>query len=93
VSKISTHLNQARSNRAAFACLRVLAVGASIAVCASLAGCASEMRAASNTPSWTAVGNNGGKADRFAIARATSPDASIQVASAPAAAGKTQLGN
>jgi hypothetical protein len=90
MSTISTHLNQARPNRAAFTRLRVLAAAASIAACASLAGCASDMQTASNAPSWTAVGNNGGKVDRFAIARAASPDASVQVASAPAAAGKVQ---
>jgi hypothetical protein len=90
VNTISTHPNQARSNRAAFAGLRVLAVAVSIIACTSLAGCASDMHAASNASPWVAIGNNGGKVDRAAVARLTSPDASIQVASAPAAASKTQ---
>jgi hypothetical protein len=90
VRTISTHLNQDRSNRAASTSLKVLAAAASIAACASLAGCASDMHTASNASSWTAVGNNGGKVDRFAIARATSPDVSVQVASAPATASKAQ---
>jgi hypothetical protein len=90
VSTISTHLNQARSNRAASTSLRILAAAASIAACASLGGCASDMHTAGNASSWTVVGNNGGKVDRFAIARAASPDASMQVASAPAAASKAQ---
>ena len=90
MSVICTHLNQARPNRAAFAGLRILAVAVSIIACTSLAGCASDMHAASNASPWTAVGNNGGKVDRFAIARATSPDVSVQVASAPATASKAQ---
>jgi hypothetical protein len=90
VSTISTHLNQDRSNRDSFASLRVLAAVVSIAACASLAGCASDMHAASNASPWIAVGNNGGKADRAAVARLASRDASIQVASAPVAAAKSQ---
>ena len=90
MNTISTYLNQAGSNRAACSGLRVLAAVASIAACASLVGCASDMHGASNASPWTAVGNNGGKADRAAVARLASPDASIQVASAPPAASKAQ---
>ena len=66
--------------------LRVMAVAALAAACASMAGCASDTHMAGNTASWAAVGNNGGKADRYAIARAAaSSDASVQMASGPAA--------
>ena len=90
MSTISTYLNLARSNRTAFVGMRVLAVAASVAACASLAGCGSDMHGASNASPWTVVGNNGGKADRAAVARLASPGASMQVASAPAAATKAQ---
>ena len=66
--------------------LRVMAVAAVAAMCASMAGCASDTHMAGNTASWAAVGNNGGKADRYAIARAAaSSDAPGQMASGPAA--------
>jgi hypothetical protein len=86
---ISIDLNQARSIRAAFAGLRVRAVAASISACALLAGCAPDMHAASDASPWAAVGNNGGK-DRYAVGRAATSDASVQVASAPAKAAKSQ---
>ena len=82
--------NSTRTPRASFPGLRVLAVMASIALCASVAGCASDTHMASNTPSWTAAGNNGGKADRYAIARAAVTDSAIEVASAPAPASRAQ---
>ena len=84
MNAIFSNLNQARSKRAVFSGLRILAAAASIATCTSLAGCASDTHMAANAPSWAAVGNNGGKADRYAIARAASSGASVQVASTPA---------
>lgn len=86
----SLHLSQRLSNRAVFIGLRALAVAASIAACTSLAGCAPDTIVAGNASPWAAVGNNGGKADRYAIARAAASDASMQIASAPAAGGKAQ---
>lgn len=90
MNAIFSNLNQAGSKRAVYSGLRILAAAASIATCASLAGCASDTHMAANDPSWAAVGNNGGKADRYAIARAASLDASVRLASAPAASGNTQ---
>jgi hypothetical protein len=80
VNLVSFKSSPARSS------LRVMAVAALAAMCASMAGCASDTHTAGNTAPWAAVGNNGGKADRYAIARAAaSSDASVQVASGPAA--------
>ena len=90
MNAIFSNFNQARSKWAVFPGLRMLAAAASIATCASLAGCASDTFVAGNASPWAAVGNNGGKADRYAIARAASADASMQTASAPAAGGKAQ---
>ena len=90
MNTISTYLNQARSNGAAFTGLRVLAAVASIAACASLAGCASDMHAASNASSWTAAGNNGGKVDRYAIARGAVTDSAVEVASGSTPASRAQ---
>jgi hypothetical protein len=69
--------------------LRVLAIALCVVASGALAGCASNSSAA-NTASWSAVGNNGGKADRYAIARAASADTTAQVASASIAANQRQ---
>jgi hypothetical protein len=91
VNSISPNSNLTRSSRAPFAGLRVLAVAASIALCASVAGCASDTHmASSSAPSWAATGNNGGKADRYAIARTAVPDSAVEVASAPTPASQAQ---
>lgn len=90
MNAIFFNLNRARSRRTVFPVLRTLAVAASIATCASLAGCASDTQMAANDASWAAVGNNGGKADRYSIARAASLDASLRIASTPAAIGMAQ---
>lgn len=68
--------------------LRVLALGAAVAVCTSLTGCAGESHGAE--VSWSAAGNNGGKVDRYAVARAAAANASVEVASTPTAAGRSQ---
>jgi hypothetical protein len=74
--------NSTRSPRPSLAGLRVLAVvAAAAAICATVAGCASDTHMASNPPSWTAAGNNGGKADRYAIARPVVTDSAVEVAS------------
>ena len=68
--------------------LRVVVAAICVAACASLAGCASGSQTA-DAP-WRAAGNNGGKVDRYAVARAASVDASVQVATAPATASRAQ---
>ena len=90
MNAIFFNLNKARSNRAVFSGLRTLAVAASIATCTSLAGCASDTQMAAKDASWAVVGNNGGKADRYAIARAASLDASMRLASVPSVNGAPQ---
>lgn len=81
-SRLFSHLPRA------FAGARIMIIAAAAVAGATLAGCASNSHMAD--ASWSAVGNNGGKVDRFAVARAASGDASIQVASAPAAANRPQ---
>ena len=60
--------------------LRLLAAAACVTACASLAGCASNQHMAAD---WASVGNNGGKVDRFAIARAAARENAAYNAAEP----------
>lgn len=50
---------------------RFLLLSAPVAICLALAGCSTGPDAKSV---WLAAGNNGGKADRFTVARAAAAD-------------------
>ena len=75
-------VNSRHLSRAVLANLRAFAGATAVAACTLLAGCTSDPRTADNAP-WSAVGNNGGKADRYAVARSASANAPTHFASGP----------